>query len=59
MKNIKRYEQMKKRLKSVRAKPVRPTSRFSERYRMYDQDLFLAMKVQREEYEEGEIRKEN
>ena len=59
MKNIKRYEQMKNMLKSVRAQPVRPTSGFSERDRMYDQDLFLAMKLQREEYEEGEIRKED
>ena len=59
MKNIKRYEQMKNRLKSVRAQPVRPISRFSERNRLYDQDLFLAMKLQREEYEEGEIREED
>ena len=59
IKNIKKYEQMKNRLKSVRAQPVRPTSGFSERDRMYDQDLFLAMKLQREEYEEGEIREED
>ena len=59
MKNIKRYEQMKNRLKSVRAQPVRPISGFSERDRVYDQDLLLAMKLQREEYEEGEIRKED
>ena len=59
VKNIKRYEQMKNRLKSVRAQPIRPTSGFSERDRLYDQDLFLAMKLQREEYEEGEIRKED
>ena len=44
-KNIKRYEQMKNRLKSVRAQPVRPTTGFSERDMMYDQDLFLAMKL--------------
>ena len=59
MKNIKRYEQIKNMLKLVRAQPVRPTSGFSERDRLYDQDLFLAMKLQREEYEEGEIRKED
>ena len=59
MKNIKRYEQMKNKLKSVRAQPVRPPSGFSERDRLYDRDLFLAMKLQQEEYEEGEIRKED
>ena len=59
VKNIKRYEQMKNKLKSVRAQPVRPTRGFSERDRVYDQDLLLAMKLQREEYEEGEIRKED
>ena len=53
MKNIKRYEQTKNRLKSIRAQPVRPTSGFSERDRVYDQNLFLAIKHQREEYEEG------
>ena len=45
--------------KSVRAQPVRPTSGFSERDRVYDQYLFLSMKLQREEYEEGEIREED
>ena len=59
VKNIKRYDQMKNRLKSVRAQPIRPTSGLSERDRVYDQDLFLSMKLQREEYEEGEIRKED
>ena len=59
IKNIKRYEQMKNKLKSVRAQLVRPTSGFSERDKMYDQDLVLAMKLQREYYEEGEIRKED
>ena len=59
IKNIKRYEQMKNMLKSVRAQPVRPTSGFSERGRMYDQDLVLAMKLKREEYEEGEIREKD
>ena len=59
MKNIKRYEQMKNRLKSVRAQPVRPSSGFTERDRLYDRDLFLAMKLQEEEFEEGEIRKED
>ena len=58
MKNIKRYEQMKNRLKSIRAQPVRPSSGFSERDRLYDRDLFLAMKLQQEEVEEGEIRQE-
>ena len=50
---------MKNRLKSVRVQPVRPTSGFSERDTLYDQYLFLIMKLQREEYEEGEIRKED
>ena len=59
MKNIKRYEQMKNRMKSVRAQPVRPSSEFSERDRLYDRDLFLAKNLQQEEYEEGEIRKED
>ena len=59
MKNIKRYEQMKNKLKSVRAQPVRPSSGFSERDKLYDRDLFLAMKLQQEEYEEREIRKED
>ena len=59
MKNIKRYEQMKNRLKSIRAQPVRPSSGFTERDRLYDRDLFLAMKLQEEEFEEGEIRKED
>ena len=57
--NIKIYEQMKNMLKSVRAQPVIPTSGFSERDKMYDQDLFLAMKLQIEEFEEGEIREED
>ena len=56
VKNIKRYDQMKNMLKSVRAQPVRPTSGFSKKDMMYDQDLFLAIKLQREEFEEGEIR---
>ena len=50
---------MKNRMKSVRAQPVIPTSAFSKRDWMYDQDLFLAMKLQREEYEEGEIGEED
>ena len=50
---------MKNRLKSVRAQPIRLTSGFSKRDKMYDQDLFLAMKLQREEFEEGEIREED
>ena len=45
IKNIKRYEQMKNMLKLVRAQPVRPTSGFSERDKMYDQDLVLSMKL--------------
>ena len=59
LRTSKEYEQMKNMIKSVRAQPVRPTSGFSERDRMYDQDLFLAMKLQREEFEEGEIREED
>ena len=51
--NIKRYDQMKNMLKSVRAQLVRPVNGLSERYRMYDQDLILAMKLQREEFEVG------
>ena len=50
---------MKNMLKSVRAQPFRPSSGFSERDRLYDRDLFLAVKLQQEEYEEGEIRKED
>ena len=59
VKNIKRYEQMKNWLKSVRDQRVRPTSGFSEKDRMYDQDIFLAMKLPREEFEEGELREED
>ena len=59
MKNIKRYEKINNMMKSVRAQSVRPTSGFSERDKVYDQDLFLAMKLRREEYEEGEIREED
>ena len=50
---------MKNMLKSVRSQPVRPSSGFSERDRRYDRDLLLSMKLQQEEYEEGEIRKED
>ena len=57
--NIKRYDQMKNMLKSVRAQPVRPVSGLSERDRVFDQDMILAMKLQREEFEEGEIREED
>ena len=57
--NIKRYDQMKNRMKSVRAQPVRPVSGLSERDRVFDQDMILAMKLQREEFEEGEIREED
>ena len=46
-------------MKLVRAQPVISTSGFSERDMMYDQDLFLAMKLQREESEEGEIMEED
>ena len=59
MENIKRYEQMKNRMKSVRAQPVIPVSGLSESDKMYDQDLILAMKLQKEEFEEGEIREED
>ena len=47
---------MKNRMKSVRAQPVRPVSGLSERDGVFDQDMILAMKLQREEFEEGEIR---
>ena len=35
LKNIKRYDQMKNKLKSVKAQPVRPVSRLSERDRVF------------------------
>ena len=56
--NIKRYDQMKNKLKLVRAQPVRPVSGLSERDRVFYQDMILAMKLQREEFKEGEIREE-
>ena len=58
VKNIKIYEQMKNKLKSVRAQPVRPISGLSKRDKVFDQDMILAMKLSREEAEEGEIREE-
>ena len=58
VKNIKRYDQIKNKLKSVRAQPLRPISGLSERDRVFDQDLILTMKLSREEAEEGEIREE-
>ena len=58
VKHIKRYEQMKNKLKIVRAQPVRPVSGLSERDRVYDQDLILSMKLLDDEIEEGEIREE-
>ena len=48
--NIKRYDQMKNMLKSVRAQPVRQVSGLSERDIVFDQDMILAMKLQREEF---------
>ena len=57
--NIKRYDQMKNKLKSVRAQPVRPISGLFERDRVFDEDMILAMKLSREEFEEGEIREED
>ena len=57
--NIKRYDQMKNKLKSVRAQPVRPVSGLSERDIVFDQDMILAMKLSREEFEDGEIREED
>ena len=50
--NIKRYDQMKNKLKPVRAQPVRPVIGLSERDRVFDQDMIPAMKMSREEYEE-------
>ena len=44
-KNIKRYGQMKNKLKSVRAQPVRSISGLSERDRVYDQDMILSYEV--------------
>ena len=58
VKNIKRYDQMKNKLKSVKAQPVRPVSGLSQRDRVFDLDMILAMKLSREEAEEGEIREE-
>ena len=58
LKNIKRYDQMKNKLKSVRAQPVRPVSWLSESDRVFYQDLILAMELSRKEAEEGEIREE-
>ena len=58
VKNIKRYEHMKNKLKSVRDQPVRPISGLSERDKAYDQDMILSIKMLSEEIEEGEIREE-
>ena len=54
--NIKRYDHMKNKLKSFRAQPV---SGLLGRDRVFDQDIILAMKLSREEFEEGEIREED
>ena len=51
-KNIKRYNQLKNKLKPVRAQPVRPVSDLSERDRVYDKELL-------ETLEEGEFRSED
>ena len=58
VKNIKRYDQMKNKLKSVKAQPVRPVSGILERDCVFDKDLILAMELSRGEVEEGEIREE-
>ena len=58
VKNIKRYEQMKNKIKSVRAQPVRPVSGLLERNRVFYQHMILVMKLSREEAQEGEIREE-
>ena len=50
---------MKNKLKSVRAQPVRPVSGLSERDRVFYPDMILAMKLSREEFEEGEIREKD
>ena len=50
---------MKNKLKSVRAQLVKPVSGLSERDKVFDQDMILAMKLSREEFEEGEIREED
>ena len=50
---------MKNMLKSVRAQPVRPVSGLSERDKVFYQDTILSMKLQREEFEEGEIKEED
>ena len=50
---------MKNMLKSVRAQLVRPDSGLSKRDRVFDQDMILDMKQQRDEFEEGEIREED
>ena len=57
--NIKRYDEMKNKLNSVRAQPIRPVSGISERDRVFDQYMILSIKLQREEFEEGEIREED
>ena len=49
---------MKNKLKSVKAQPVRLVIGLSERDRVFDQEMILAMKLSREEAEEGEIREE-
>ena len=51
-KNIKKYEKLKRQLKSVRAQLVRPEGGLLERDRVFDKDLIKAQ----EAAEEGEIR---
>ena len=58
VKHIKRYEQMRNKLKIVRAQPIRPVNGLSERDRVYDQGLIMSMKLLSDEIEEGEIREE-
>ena len=51
-KNIKRYNQFKNKLKSVRVQPVRPVSFSTERDRVYDKELL-------QDLEEDEFRSED
>ena len=59
VKHIKRYDQIKNKLKVVIAQPVRHVSALSERDRVYDQNIILSMKLLSDEVEEGEIREED
>ena len=48
VKNIKRYDQIKNNLKSVKAQLVRPVSGLSERDRVFDQDFLWQWSFQGE-----------